>query len=350
MIFPDTSTLPDLLPMKRELTEERYESYNLGLPYTLEICPSYKCQLRCKYCYAIDGVNGITQEMDFKLLKKLLLEASKLGVKEIGWLGGEPLLYGYFWEAVEFAHELGLKNNLRTNGLALNKLNDYQISMLDLVRIHIDTHDYNDFKKIMGGGEIGHKSILQSIHKFNRIDSLTFQVGIVVSSLNISNLNNWLFKLLNEWEVSTMLLRFRASRSAVNEKYLEVSDKDYHTLLEYYYELMGMTSFKIPPNICSRSSIYCKTEFFVDYDFTIQACDMVVEPRVKYNPGNLKSLYKQHFSKFRFEEFNPKKSNNCGSCEFNDFCFGCRASAQVYGGGIENEDPSCLRVSNQEFS
>jgi radical SAM protein with 4Fe4S-binding SPASM domain len=40
-----------------------------------------------------------------------------------------------------------------------------------------------------------------------------------------------------------------------------------------------------------------------------------------------------------------KLPGNCGRCENNSFCFGCRSSAYYYGGDILAADPKCYQFS-----
>ncbi len=342
-LFNEKDKLPDLLPLKRELSKERFRNYQQGKPYTLEICPTYKCQLRCDYCYASDELCTWHEDMDWIKLKELLKESASLGVKEVGWLGGEPLLYDKFWDIAERVVGLGMVNNLRTNGIGLKNFSEEQLGLFHLIRIHLDTFSKENYSNITKGSEENFQQVFKAIEKLRKANVI-LHIGTVVSSLNINYIYDFIDLVIQEWKIPLMLMRFRASRSAKKKKRLEVSDKEMESVLMYYYHKMGLSYRGLPPNICARSSLYCMTELFVDYDFKIQPCDMITSPSWFYHSGNLRYIYSKHSNYFRFDNWKADDKEFCGNCEYNQICFSCRASAEVYGDGIASEDPSCIRV------
>ncbi|MDP7423395.1 MAG: radical SAM protein [bacterium] len=94
------------------------------LPVLSEIAVTYRCNLRCRFCYVGDSNRKRTDErdMDLESLKKVLrVRRPDADIPSVSFTGGEPTLLTYLEEAVAYAVELGLRVNLITNGTLLTK-------------------------------------------------------------------------------------------------------------------------------------------------------------------------------------------------------------------------------------
>ncbi|PLX05375.1 MAG: radical SAM protein [Marinilabiliales bacterium] len=96
------------------------------LPVLSEFALSYRCNLSCKFCYA--GCNtSCSQHANFKEVThdearqviKLLWEDAK--VPSISFTGGEPTLVPFLPDLVQYASQLGMRVNLITNGILIDK-------------------------------------------------------------------------------------------------------------------------------------------------------------------------------------------------------------------------------------
>ncbi len=116
-------------------------------PRTVSIALTNRCNLNCKYCYAIK--NNIDIPYDF--LKDLIIELDLLGTLELTFGGGEPLLYprlieliGWIWKNTN----LGI--NITTNGLLLTEEITKEITgKISSIRFSIDGLEdkYKEAKK-----------------------------------------------------------------------------------------------------------------------------------------------------------------------------------------------------------
>jgi radical SAM protein with 4Fe4S-binding SPASM domain len=95
-------------------------------PVLSELAVTYRCNLRCRFCYA--GCNGTEEmtgkyrELDTKALKELIriiFEDAK--VPSVSFTGGEPMLRPDIFKLVEYAHQLGMRVNLITNGTMITR-------------------------------------------------------------------------------------------------------------------------------------------------------------------------------------------------------------------------------------
>lgn len=87
---------------------------------------TYRCNLKCKYCFANEFVNKINTDITLENFKKAIDFMTKDGETYIGLIGGEPTLHRDFKEMLQ----LIIDNNLitqctvYTNGILLDKFFD----------------------------------------------------------------------------------------------------------------------------------------------------------------------------------------------------------------------------------
>lgn len=87
----------------------------------LQLCPTNRCQLGCKFCSCGDRERGV--EMSLEQASSVIRDAKECGCKAITITGGgEPLLYPHINEIIKYCNESGIKVGLVTNGLALGSL------------------------------------------------------------------------------------------------------------------------------------------------------------------------------------------------------------------------------------
>lgn len=99
------------------------------------------CNMKCKFCYAtFDDMHVKQMSMSdaFICIEKL----HQAGVQKITFAGGEPLLYKYIKEVIQYAKELGMTTSIISNGSLMTF--DWLYSMiphLDWIGISIDSLD-----------------------------------------------------------------------------------------------------------------------------------------------------------------------------------------------------------------
>ncbi|MFO7722793.1 MAG: radical SAM protein [Bacteroidales bacterium] len=90
-------------------------------PVLSELAITYRCNLKCRFCYA--GCNGIDEmtgkypelsTLELKRLIRVIFEEAR--VPSISFTGGEPMLRSDLCELVACASRLGMRVNLITNG------------------------------------------------------------------------------------------------------------------------------------------------------------------------------------------------------------------------------------------
>jgi radical SAM protein with 4Fe4S-binding SPASM domain len=124
-----------LLEVKRSL-EGRLDEHRLSsavevrpftmnfseLPILSEVAITYRCNLRCTFCYAgcnctKNPIGGDEREMTVAEIRRVLRKIREQAkVPSVSFTGGEPTLRRELPELVAFAKRLGLRVNLITNG------------------------------------------------------------------------------------------------------------------------------------------------------------------------------------------------------------------------------------------
>ena len=167
---------------------EVFNRHFSDLPILSEVAITYKCNLRCVFCYA--GCNCTTQPVnDEKLMsvaeiRRVLDKLWHEGrVPSVSFTGGEPTLHKQLPELITHARDLGMRVNLITNGTRINTelarrladagLNSAQVSLEGTsAEVHnLVTQGQTSFEKTVAA--IGHlKTVGIRVHSNTTINRM----------------------------------------------------------------------------------------------------------------------------------------------------------------------------------
>lgn len=96
------------------------------LPVLSEVAVTYRCNLRCRFCYAgcnctvnpIQSSDEMTANQIKTILRKIYLQAK---VPSVSFTGGEPTLLPELPGLIDYAKTLGMRVNLITNGTLISR-------------------------------------------------------------------------------------------------------------------------------------------------------------------------------------------------------------------------------------
>jgi pyrroloquinoline quinone biosynthesis protein E len=132
---------------------------NAPRPWTLIAELTYACPLRCAYCS-----NPVTRPSAGELLslaewQLVLTQAEELGVMQIHFTGGEPLLHPELEQLVSTAHALQLYTTLVTSGvpLARDRLERLAGSGLEHVQLSLQSLDAGTARRVCGVDKLAEK-------------------------------------------------------------------------------------------------------------------------------------------------------------------------------------------------
>ena len=80
---------------------------------------TYRCNLRCAYCFANSYVNRWDQDMSLETAGRMLDWLKNGGERMVGIMGGEPTVHPALDRILRMAAERGLRCSVFTNGLSL---------------------------------------------------------------------------------------------------------------------------------------------------------------------------------------------------------------------------------------
>ena len=100
------------------LAEMNQKALTLGIPISVHLDITYRCNERCVHCYLDHDDHG---EMTTAEIKDILNQLSDAGVFFLTLSGGEVLLRRDFFEIVEHARRLLFNVKVKTNGVMIRE-------------------------------------------------------------------------------------------------------------------------------------------------------------------------------------------------------------------------------------
>ena len=109
-------------------------------PIHVSIWPTSTCQLHCPYCCG-RNITDKGKELGLEEFKSAVDVLYKYGTKAIELSGvvGEPLLWKYLDEGVDYAYQKGIKISLITNGLALKDVSKETLKKFSWIRVSLQS-------------------------------------------------------------------------------------------------------------------------------------------------------------------------------------------------------------------
>ena len=144
-------------------------------PYTLIAELTYACPLHCAYCSNPIEFTRHADALDTDGWRRVLREAEALGVVQVSFTGGEPLLRPDLEELIAEARALDLYSNLITSGLPLTRarLEDLRKRGLDNVQVSIQDSRAAESDRIAG-----HPSFEQKLQVARWVKEIGFSLTV----------------------------------------------------------------------------------------------------------------------------------------------------------------------------
>ncbi|WP_322919323.1 GTP 3',8-cyclase MoaA [Nocardioides renjunii] len=109
----------------------------------LRVSLTDRCNLRCSYCMPAEGLDWLPTEQtltDDEVVRLITIGVERLGIAEVRFTGGEPLLRRGLVDIVARTHALGVETSLTTNALGLTRTAQALADAgLDRINASIDT-------------------------------------------------------------------------------------------------------------------------------------------------------------------------------------------------------------------
>jgi len=290
----------------------------------------------------------------------MLESAAHMGIQEVWWLGGEPLLHPDLFNLISFGYKKGISRHfVFTNGLLLNNVDSCKQLIKNKCHVvfHIDTINPNDFAFLHSSVPANSDCIWNTVHTqmLTGIDNLLRQGFPSFFIRHNITLTRPILKHLSEtmrWSISekrfsmiTLVPVFSCGRGT------KVNPNDYLSTDEIYAAFKLRASVEKRPWLMELGpSEYCK-------QYQLTTCYITVDGNVLPYAGidnvygnicndRFENIVKKNAEKLFFHDLQHGDMKNklegyCGKCDKEEYCFGTRTVAFRNGKGLTDSDPSC---------
>jgi cyclic pyranopterin phosphate synthase len=125
------------------VTTQRLEDRFGRVATDLRVSLTDRCNLRCSYCMPAEGLDWLPDESvltEDEIVRLVRIGVQQLGIREVRFTGGEPLVRRGLVDIVRRSHELGVETSLTTNALGLARMAEALAAAgLDRVNVSLDS-------------------------------------------------------------------------------------------------------------------------------------------------------------------------------------------------------------------
>jgi PqqA peptide cyclase len=330
-------------------------------PYALLAEITYRCPLHCPYCSNPTQARN-DSELATDEWRRVIGEAAALGVLQIGFSGGEPLVRHDLPDLVRAAREANLYTNLITSGIGLDddRVGALRNAGLDSVQLSFQSDSTDLADEIAGARAHRHKldaaakiraagiplSLNFVIHLRN-IDRLPQMIELAESlqagRVELANVQFYGWAFLNRGALlPTREQVVRAREIATAAKARLASKIDIFYVLPDYYENR--------PKPCLSG--WGQRYLTVNPIGEVLPCPTASSAIPNLHLENVRAreldwiwCESESFNRFRGTEWMPEP---CQSCPQREIDFGgCRCQAALLTGNAANTDPVCALSPNR---
>ena len=325
---------------------------NNGL-LSMEIEFSRKCNFRCPYCYVNQDANG-EQELSRAEIKDVVLQAGELGAKKIIVLGGEPMIYPYVMETVDFIRDEGMAVEIFTNGTNITPDTAGHLARRGVsVVLKMNTLD-EKLQDVLSGVEGAHK-VIHSAYKALRdagypSSDRLMGVSTIICRNNIEELPT-LWQWLRDRGIEPYFEMITPQGSASENAWLSPSPGMvvgvFNELCRIDREKYGFEWECQPPlvgNKCLRHLFSC----LVTANGDVMPCVGVTIPVGNIRRNKLADILRDSEVVQDLRRYRENIKGPCSECDRLEECYGCRGSAYQLTGDYLASDPLCWRISGRK--
>ena len=343
-------------------------------PYALLAELTYRCPLHCPYCSnpvaaslheaprRPQGGGYSNGELTTEEWKRVICEAAALGVLQIGFSGGEPLVRPDLAELIGAARKASLYTNLITSGIALDHERVYLLrdAGLDSIQLSFQS-DESDLSDEIAGAR-AHQRKLDAAAKI-RAASIPLSLNFVIHRRNIDRLAQMieLAETLGAERVELANVQFygwaflnRAALLPTREQVTrarEIATAAKARLagkIDIFYVLPDYYESRPKPCLNGWGQRYLTVNPIGDVLPCPTASSAIPDLRFEnVRTCALDWIWRESesFNRFRGTEWMPEP---CRSCPQREIDFGgCRCQAALLTGNAANTDPVCELSPNR---
>jgi MoaA/NifB/PqqE/SkfB family radical SAM enzyme len=344
-VVPNTdSTMETIFSGNSALGKLQSSFFDRGALFRLQLESASKCSADCSYCYA--KITDPQEPLSTREIKNLLRRAAGLGIKQVDWMGGDPMERPDWIELMQSARYNGMTNNLWTCGPRLNDVVNAKrvIELTDggFVAIHLDSLDSEVLSTLRDSyNPLNVRETLKGLElllEAGKPASQRCNLIMLTNAQSVEDVQKTMETLYRKYGVRTCLM----SLKPVEDKGRLVKLIPRPENVNAAYRLRDNLFLKGKSMGCQDfPKQFCGTTVFVSIDGKVSSCyslrrnlgsirDQTFEDIVARNTSSLL------FTEVRQDDF----SSHCHACD-RHLCWGCRANAFYFGSGASSEDRLC---------
>lgn len=315
-------------------------------PYRLQMECSTACSADCSYCYARNSSTG--DPLTAREIKGLLRRASSLGIRQVDWMGGDPMERPDWIELLQAARYNGMTNNLWTCGPRLNDIGQAKWA-IDLTRggyimVHLDSLDPEVLQSMRSTyNPLTTRETLRGIELLLEMGKPAREIGnllMLTAAQTSEDVRETMSYLHQKYSIRTCLMSLKPVDETGKLYPLlpraDVVGEAYRARDELFMDGRNMGCQDFPRQ-------YCGTTMFISNDGQVSSCYSLRRNLGSVREHTLEDIVASNASSLFFTEFRKEEHNVvCKECE-RDLCWGCRANAFYFGSGAYTQDPLCPR-------
>jgi len=318
--------------------------------YTVQIESTLECPQGCLYCYAASEDSPM-KELPGEDIMAIIDSAVGMDVRAVDWLGGDPLLRDDWYELMKYAMYRGLKNNIWTSGIPLEK-NEVAKKAVDVseggfISVHLDSLDEGIYGKLHSG-EARKKiqAILKGVDNVqsfgkgpeNMINCITFTKPL--AGEDVRKTTEYFFNTKGMRTCLTQMCRTGLALDHpewIPEIYDIKEACGNRDAINYSNSGLSMSTM-------DTNKFYCGGIICVTIDGDVTPCSVIRKGFGNINVSTLENIVEKYRDELLFAQIrNPDNmKGHCRICENNSVCWGCRAMAYYEAGDMLAHDPMCL--------
>jgi cyclic pyranopterin phosphate synthase len=227
----------------------------------LRVSLTDRCNLRCTYCMPAEGLDWLPSEQqltDDEVIRLIRIAVERLGITEVRFTGGEPLLRRGLLGILRATASLTPRPRLMltTNGIGLERLAEpLRDAGLDRINVSLDTLDPTRFRSLTRRDR--HADVLRGLR------------AAATAGLTPVKINTVLMRGVNEDEAPA-LLRFALEHGYqlrfIEQMPLDAQHQwDRHTMVTAEQILTDLKPFNLQPDTVSRGTAPAETWLIPGY-------------------------------------------------------------------------------------
>jgi radical SAM protein with 4Fe4S-binding SPASM domain len=121
------------------MSEMNQKAWELGVPLSVHVDLTYRCNERCVHCYLDHEDHG---EMTTAEIQRLLEQLAEAGVFFLVFSGGEVFLRRDFFELVEYARKLLFNVKIKTNAAMVRENEARRLRQLGVEQVQVSVYSH----------------------------------------------------------------------------------------------------------------------------------------------------------------------------------------------------------------